>query len=93
MSEPQVITVKVEVPQAADIQSALEAQRTIPGINTSEFKLSMLAISAGVVLIALGLWRHDEAVTSQGQELIKWAVAGYAVSRGISKINTTPSAP
>lgn len=88
MSPLPTDTVSIQVP-ADKIQAMLDAQRSIPGVNTSEFKLSMLAIAAGTALIALGLWRNDVGVSTQGQELIKWAVAGYAVSRGISKINTS----
>lgn len=57
-----------------------------PGLKTSEFLMTSLAILVGGGLAGLGSYIKDEALLGQGLDLIQWAVAAYAVSRGISKI-------
>lgn len=49
-----------------------------PGQTTSEFRLTSLAIIAGVILILFG---HSQ----EGALLLSAAVAGYSVSRGLAK--------
>jgi hypothetical protein len=56
------------------------------GHQTSEFKLSVVLISAGLIILMLGVWHDDSALQSQGIELAKIVGAGYAASRGLAKL-------
>lgn len=56
-----------------------------PGGQTTEFKLSIAATVAGLALAGFGQFAGNPEMASQGVDLVKFAVAGYAVSRGISK--------
>ena len=76
--------------QGADLlklaRAAAVFNGTRPGTSTSEFRMSAIAVVVGGGLVALGSYFTDPALRAQGLELIQWAVAAYAVSRGISKI-------
>lgn len=59
------------------------------GTNTSEFALAAIAITAGLGLVVLGTFRPEQTgLVDEGLELVKWAVVGYGVSRGIAKAGT-----
>tara|TARA_R110000796_G_scaffold64044_1_gene148209 strand:+ start:1440 stop:1649 length:210 start_codon:yes stop_codon:yes gene_type:complete len=58
-----------------------------PGEQTSEFKLAALGIVGAILMGGYGAYIGDSELTSQGVELAKWCIAGYAAARGISKLN------
>lgn len=63
--------------------SVLNANR--PGSQTSEFKLSILGVLAGLSILVLGSWKGNQELASQGLDLVQWSIAGYAVARGLTK--------
>lgn len=67
-------------------RAALLANASRPGESTSEFKMSGLLVIAGLIMIALGLWKGDPVLQEHGVQLAEVVGAGYAASRGISKL-------
>ncbi len=85
-NQPELVSIQALVTQ---LQAASDAPRR--GATTSEFKLTAMAFSGGCALVALGSYSHDPVLRDEGLQLIQWAVAAYAVSRGISKIGPKTS--
>lgn len=68
----------------------LVLQASKPGTTTSEFKLTVLAILTGLVLVGLGASQPEHAaLLDHGLQLIQWSTVGYGISRGISKVGAT----
>lgn len=55
------------------------------GTRSSEFRLVVLAIVIGMLLIATGLLTGDDAILYSGVGVLMSAVPGYALSRGMAK--------
>lgn len=55
------------------------------GSTTSEFRLSVLLVVAGLALAALGVYNAQPELQAQGVDLLKFVGAGYALSRGLAK--------
>ena len=64
-----------------------------PGHQTSEFRVVLLAVLAGLALVGAAVFTGDERYADQGLELIQWATVGYAVSRGIAKAGAAKQTP
>lgn len=58
------------------------------GASTSEFKMAVLAVGAGLVLVALGLWKDHAELIATGGGIVGLAVGGYGISRGLRKAGT-----
>lgn len=64
-----------------------------PGGQSSEFRLSVLLVVAGLALAALGAYNGQPELQSQGVDLLKVVGAGYAISRGIAKAGAAAKKP
>lgn len=74
-------------PQILEMSRAnllLSASR--PGNTTSEYKLSLALIAAGIAMVALGVYKAQPDLQKQGVDLISIVGAGYAASRGLAKL-------
>lgn len=56
------------------------------GLETSEGKLALAIVLAGFTMVLVGAWKGYPDLQAQGVDLIKYVGAGYAVSRGLSKL-------
>lgn len=54
-------------------------------MQTSEFKMSLLAVLAGLAMIALGLFKTNDTLIVSGTGLVTGAVGLYSLSRGKAK--------
>ena len=64
-----------------DTQPAPPEPPPRPGWLTSEFKMSLLATSAGLAMLFFG----DHDARQLGMILVSTAVGGYTISRGMAK--------
>lgn len=58
------------------------------GSQTSEFKLSALAVVLGVVLIGLGVFGEGDGAAKAleiGESLVQWVVVAYGAQRAVVK--------
>lgn len=67
-------------------RAALMANSSRPGSSTSEYKLAMIGILAGLGMVALGVWKDQPDLRTTGADLVTYCAAGYAASRGLAKL-------
>lgn len=61
-----------------------------PGMKSSEFLLTIIALLGVLALILLA---SEPAETDQFVEFAKWAVGGYVASRGLAKFGSRDENP
>ena len=55
------------------------------GFQTSEFWMTLLCVASGLLMVWLGLFYNENAVTTSGTVIVSTTAGAYALSRGISK--------
>lgn len=71
---------------ARRLAEQLGRERAHAGAQTTEFRVTVLLALVGVAMIVAGVWGSQPDLVSQGRELVQWVGAGYAISRGLSKV-------
>ena len=56
-----------------------------PFWKTSEFGMSVTAIGMSMLLVVFGRYVDDDQFVDMGKEVMKFAVGGYVISRGMAK--------
>lgn len=67
----------------AEVEST--PRHEVPGPKTSEFKLTVVLLAVGVLLVVLGEYRASDLLTGLGGTLLAASGVGYQVSRGLAK--------